>query len=189
MTTEDPPTHHRPDSTVEVVAHDPVWRDRFEAEAASLAAVLAPLRPTVEHIGSTAVPGLPAKPTIDVLVLVDDARDVLAFRDELAALGYDHRPGSLTSSDEQLFFRKVAPTGKRTHHLHVVSRRSPNGPEYLACRDFLRSRPDEAAAYAAIKLELASRHADERMRYVDEKARYVDALMDRVRAWAASRPA
>lgn len=181
----DEPAVNRPDATVEVVEHDPRWRTQFEAEAQHLLDALRPLDPTVEHIGSTSVPGLPAKPTIDVLVLVDDVQDILAYQDALAALGYEYRPASLTSSDDQLFFRKVAPSGKRTHHLHGVARRSQKGHEYVAFRDYLRTHESEARGYAELKLELAQRFASERMRYVDEKARHVDELMVRVREWSA----
>lgn len=187
MTADGVPAVNKPDASVEVVDHDGSWGTQFEAEAQELRNVLAPVGPRVEHIGSTAVPGIPAKPTIDVLVLVDDVEDVLVYRDALKALGYEYRPASLTSSDDQLFFRKVAASGKRTHHLHVVARRSPKGHEYLAFRDYLRTHGSEARAYAALKLDLAERFATERMRYVDEKARYVDELMERVRAWAESR--
>lgn len=174
-----------PDATVEVVDHDPRWRSQFEAEAKELGDLLASLSPVIEHIGSTAVAGIPAKPTIDVLVLVDDVQEVLRFRDALAAVGYDYRPASLTSSSDQLYFRKVDAAGKRTHHLHVVARRSPRAQHYTAFRDYLRAHQAEAQAYATVKLDLARRFANERMRYVDEKASYVDELMVRVRAWAA----
>lgn len=87
-----------------------------------------------------------------------------------------------------MFFRKVAATGKRTHHLHVVDRRSPKGQEYLAFRDYLRAHEDEAQRYGDVKLHLAERYADERMRYVDEKARHVDDLMERVRLWRSAKP-
>ena len=177
---------HRPDGTVEVVVYDARWAAQFAAEAHQLKEVLASLDPTIEHIGSTSVRGLPAKPTIDILVLVDDVQDVLGYEKALGTLGYDYRPGSLTTSDDQLFFRKVAGTGKRTHHLHVVARHSPKGRDYVAFRNYLRSHAQEAQAYAEVKVELAEQFANERMRYVDEKARYVDALMERVRAFTQS---
>lgn len=187
MTADGIPGLNKPDAFVEVIPHDASWRTQFDGEAQQLVDALATLAPTIEHIGSTSVPGMPAKPTIDVLMMVDEVQDVLAYNDALAALGYDYRPASLTSSDDQLFLRKVAPSGTRTHHLHVVARRSPNGDDYLAFRDFLRTHEDEAQAYAQLKLELAERYATERMRYVTEKARYVDDLMERVRAWAHAR--
>ncbi len=119
-------------------------------------------------------------------MLVDDVQEMLHHRDALAALGHEYRPASLTSSHDQLFFRKVNPAGKRTHHLHVVARSSPKGYDHLAFRDYLRTHEAEAQAYAAMKLELAERFANERMRYVDEKAVYVDEPMARVRAWAST---
>lgn len=187
VTAEEPTSINRPDSTVEVVPYDREWPSDFESEAVRVRHVLEASSPTIEHIGSTSIPGMPAKPTIDVLVLVDDVQDVLRHRDVLASIGYDYRPASLTSNDDQLFFRKVGPTGKRTHHMHVVARRSPEGRDYLAFREYLRTHTEDAQAYADVKRQLAEEFASERMRYVDEKARYVDELMARVRVWA-SRP-
>ena len=176
----------RPDHTVEVVAPDPRWPAAFEEERRLLLGTV-DVFDRVEHIGSTAVPELPAKPTIDLLAVAADLDAVLAARPALEAIGYDHRPGSFVERDDHLFFRKVR-DGKRTHHLHVLRAGSPQIDEYVRFRDYLVAHPDEVTAYAVCKLDLAVRFAEDRMGYVEEKGRYVDELMERVRAWQADRP-
>ncbi len=175
---------NRPDGTVEVVPYDPGWPSRFEAERAALVAAVPGLFSSVEHIGSTAVPGLVSKPTIDILGVAPDLEAVLRSRDRLAAAGFDHRPGSFPEDSRHLFFRRVR-DGKRLCHLHVVDPSSPEAEEYRLFRDFLRANPEVAERYAALKLELAGRFADRRQAYVDAKQRQVDVLMDEARRWAA----
>jgi GrpB-like predicted nucleotidyltransferase (UPF0157 family) len=181
------PVSRRPDGTVEVVAYDPAWPARFEAERALLAEAAPGVFSSVEHIGSTAVPGLLAKPTIDMLAVSDDLPRVLQRVDVLAEAGYDYRPGSFPDDDRHLFFRKVR-DGKRLVHLHVVHASSPEVDDYRLFRDFLRAEPEVAARYAALKLDLAARYADQRQAYVEQKEREVDVLMEEARRWRASRP-
>ena len=173
---------NRPDGTVEVVPYDPAWPARFDAERAALLAAVPDLFSSVEHIGSTAVPGLVSKPTIDILGVAGDLDAVLGSVDRLAATGYDHRPGSFPEDRRHLFFRKVR-DGKRLCHLHVVDGSSPEAEEYRLFRDFLRASPDVTERYAALKRELAGRFADRRQAYVDAKQREVDVLMDEARRW------
>ena len=177
----------RPHGTVEVVPYDPAWPARFETERATLVAAVGGLFLSVEHIGSTAVPGLLAKPTIDVLAVTRDVGAVLQRVDALAGAGYDHRPGSFADDDRHLFFRKVR-DGKRLAHLHVVHESSPEVDHYRLFRDFLRANGDVAARYADLKRDLAARFADRRQGYVDAKQREVDVLMSEAHRWRASRP-
>ncbi len=136
----------------------------------------------VEHVGSTAVPGLPAKPTLDLLAGTSSIPAVLERVDELEELGYEHRPGSFVTAPDHLFFRKVQ-NRKRTHHLHVVDINAAAFREYMWFRDFLVAHPEAAQEYAAFKLQLAADYADDRTRYVESKSEFVERLMDEVRAW------
>ncbi|MGQ4517161.1 GrpB family protein [Streptomyces sp. DW26H14] len=165
--------------TVEVVDYDPAWPARFAAERALLAGVL-PGASAIEHVGSTSVPGLCAKPTIDILAVVPDVEDVRERTDALARHGYDYRPGSFPDDEQHLFFRKVA-DGRRTHHLHVVAAGSPLPEDYRLFRDYLRSDDEAAREYGRLKRALADRHAAERPRYIAEKSAFVDELMARAR--------
>jgi GrpB-like predicted nucleotidyltransferase (UPF0157 family) len=170
---------HRDEETVEVVEADPEWGRAFEAARADLLAVLGDTAVSVDHIGSTAVPGLVSKPTIDVLVGVERLDDAVSAADRLATLGYEHRPDAFPPEHEHLFFRRVV-DGRRTHHLHVHPVDSPGHRLHLVWRDHLRSHPDIAVRYAELKVDLADRYHDDRDRYVEEKERWVTAEIVRI---------
>ncbi|MEX1009590.1 MAG: GrpB family protein [Acidimicrobiia bacterium] len=167
------------DGSVEVVEYRAEWPTMFHAERVLLDEHLPHVFVRIEHIGSTAVPGMPSKPTIDIAGAVRSLDDVLGELDSLYALGYDYR-GFFEGVAEHLFLRKVA-GGKRTHHLHVVTLDSAEITSWLAFRDFLRADPTAAADYAQAKRDLFARFPDDRMAYVDGKGSVVDALLARMR--------
>lgn len=167
------------DGSIELVEYRPEWPERFEAERALLHEHLGHVFVRIEHIGSTAVPGMPSKPTIDIAGAVRSLDDVLGELDSLYALGYDFK-GFFEGTDDHLFFRKVV-GGKRTHHLHVLVLTSPSVEDYVGFRDFLRADPTAAADYAQAKRDLFARCPADRMAYVDGKGPVVDALLARMR--------
>lgn len=132
---------------------------------------------SIEHIGSTAVEGLSAKPTIDILIVVERIEDFLERLPHVEALGFDYRANNtLVGGDDHLFLRKVV-NGKRTHHVHVLRAGSPEIEEYRRFRDALRSDAALRNEYEMIKTALAARHSDDRMRYVTEKAEWVEGVV------------
>ena len=176
---------NRTDGTVQVIDYDPAWPERFEAERALLLRTVPGVFLSMEHVGSTAVPGLAAKPTIDVLGVVDELDAVLRSVEPLAAAGYDFRPGAFPDDEHHLFFRKVR-AGKRLVHLHVLVSWSPAVDEYRLFRDFLRANPAAAARYGAYKRALAARFPDRRQSYVEAKQGEVEVLLAEARRWAAT---
>jgi GrpB-like predicted nucleotidyltransferase (UPF0157 family) len=156
---------------VVVVDADPGWAAAYAAEETRLRAAAAGRFVAVEHVGSTAVPGLAAKPTIDVLAAIADTTAIAELVPLLAALGYDYRPRIPNDVDVALFRRIV--DGHRTHHLHVVLAADFAGDARRRFRDILRARPDLAAAYAALKRELADRLGHDRPAYTDAKTDFV----------------
>ncbi len=173
-----------PDSTVDLVAPDRRWPERFAQASATLRRVL-PEALLVEHIGSTAVPGLVAKDTVDVLVVIPDLGIVRERAPALAVAGFDLRLGASVTRDDHLFLRRVVDQ-HRTHHVHVLLPSSPEVADYLVFRDYLRAHPDVAAGYGEAKARLATEHADDRMAYVLAKPAVVEPLMVDARAWAAA---
>lgn len=154
--------------------YDPRWADAFAAEAERVRRALEPLALDIQHIGSTAVPGLSAKPVIDILIAVgglDQALDCIA---PLRKLGYafvDH-----PENTDRRFFRKGLP---RTHHLHIVESDSPSWRDHLDFRDALRLDPDLRRAYQQLKSDLASHHKKDRAAYAAAKGAFVaQALAD-----------
>lgn len=163
--------------------YDAAWATSFEEQRAVLEEVLGV---PVHHIGSTAVPGLPAKPIVDMLAIVEDPASVRVAVVE--GIGWVHAPEPGDEETRKLSFCHPN-TEYRTHHLHVVERGSDGWRDWLLFRDYLREHPDEVERYAALKRDLAARDDTDRPRYRSGKAPLIAELMLRARRWqpAASR--
>ncbi|MFC4560756.1 GrpB family protein [Nocardiopsis mangrovi] len=162
--------------------HDPRWAGTARIEAERLANLLAPwLADGVEHIGSTAVPGLAAKPVIDLMASVtgiDDVVDEAGGR--LAADGWHHVPPPLDGRPWRRFYVKPDESGlRRRAHLHVLAQGHPRWDDQLAFRDALRADSGLRRAYTELKRRLARRHPDDRERYTDAKAAFVAFALGR----------
>lgn len=170
-----------PDPIV-VCDYDPRWSERYEALRARVAAALGDLAARIDHVGSTSVPGLAAKPTIDIIVMLRSLDDLSVAIERLAAIGYRHE-GDLGISGREAF---ATPPGYATHdhHLYVCHPDWPGYAEQVAFRDFLRAHPDVARAYGDLKRALAIAHRNDRRAYTDAKADFVKDVLAR----AAPRP-
>ena len=167
---------------IRVDSYDPEWPARFEQERPALERVLGKsITGGIHHVGSTSVPGLDAKPVIDVLVGIDDLGGARAHIEPLAELGYLYSP---YRRDEMLWFCKPDPA-HRTHHLHLVPTGSPRFEAELAFRDYLREHPDVGAQYAALKRQLATRFEHDRDAYAQAKGDFIRCVLDRVAGGAA----
>lgn len=152
--------------------HDPAWASRFHIERNRLLAALPGTFEQIEHIGSTAVPGLIAKPIIDILGGVATMDDVDALVDRLRANGYvTSREFNATLADRRWLMR--CKDGHRTHHLHVVAHDGTVWRERLAFRDALRTDATLARRYADLKSQLAVEHHADREAYSDAKSDFV----------------
>jgi len=164
----------REDAPIEVVPYRPDWPALFQAERDVLVAALAPwLVAPIEHIGSTAVPGLAAKPLIDIMAPVATLDGSAAAIDAARAVGYHFHP---YMPETMHWFCKPSPA-HRTHHLHLVPLGSPRWVRTLAFRDSLRSNPSLAAEYEALKFELAERYRDDREAYTQAKSGFVERVV------------
>jgi len=163
---------------VEVHPPDATWLRSGEQERRRLDGVLAAwLVAPVEHIGSTAVPGLVAKPILDLQAAVDDlgcGSDIAAV---LARCGWHAVPPSLDGRPWRRLFVKVD-GGHRVAHLHLLLRTHPRWGQQLLFRDALRADAELARRYAAVKLALAERHAHDREAYTAGKAAFIAAVLD-----------
>jgi GrpB-like predicted nucleotidyltransferase (UPF0157 family) len=167
------------DAPIELVAADPSWPARFERERKLLDRALAPwLTGGIHHVGSTAVPGLTAKPVIDILAGVESLDASRPSVDALAALEYLYAP---YRTDEMHWFCKPSPA-RRTHHLHLVATGSPRYRDELAFRDALRADPQLAGRYAELKRCLAARYRTDREAYTEGKAPFVAGVLARANA-------
>jgi GrpB-like predicted nucleotidyltransferase (UPF0157 family) len=139
-----------------VVEYDPEWPARFEAIRARIAPALGPLAVSIEHVGSTSVPGLAAKPVIDIDVVVADAGAIPAAIAALEGLGYEHL-GEVGIPDREAFRR---PPGTEKHNLYVTPAAGQGLRNHLALRNHLRTHPEAVEAYAALKRRLADEAPD-----------------------------
>jgi GrpB-like predicted nucleotidyltransferase (UPF0157 family) len=153
---------------IEIVDYDAAWPQEFEQLRDRAAAAVGELAVAIEHVGSTAVPGLAAKPVIDLVVVVEPDR-VQAAVDRLSAIGYVHR-GNLGVEGREAF---DAPEGERRHHLYVSPTDSEELRAQLAFRDRLRESPALAARYEALKRELAVTFRHDRPGYTEAKTDFV----------------
>ena len=172
-----------------IAPYDHAWPVMFAAEAARLARALGDLALRIEHVGSTAVPGLAAKPVIDIQVSVSSLEPLDRYRTSLAELGYTYF--SLGAFDLVYPFFKKPAEWPSTHHVHLCVAGSEQERDHLAFRDFLRRHPAVAAEYLALKRELAAAHDGltlaSQERYSLSKTEFVCSILARAVAESRSR--
>ena len=159
-----------PDAPIYILPYDSAWPDQFESEQDLLRNLLAPwLVGPIEHVGSTAVPGMSAKPIIDIMAAVkdlDSSRETIPI---LETVRYYYAP---YHADAEHWFCKPKPSA-RTHHLHLVPYASRQWNETLIFRDCLRQEPATAQRYIDLKLRLAQAHRTDREAYTEGKTAFV----------------
>jgi GrpB-like predicted nucleotidyltransferase (UPF0157 family) len=160
---------------VRLVDPDPRWEALFRVEAERIAHALGPLARAIEHYGSTSIPGLAAKPILDLLVGTDRFGDPGPFAARLEPLGYEYAPWAGVPG-HQVFGRGQP----RTHLLHLVQFDGPSWHEALRFRDRLRADAKLRDAYATLKRELAARFPADRPRYTAEKSAFIEQVVGMV---------
>ena len=163
---------------VEIVAYDPAWPAEFEHERALIARALGDRMLGIEHVGSTAVAGLGAKPIIDIMIAVSNLAEGEKCVRPLEALGYVYRgDGGIPG---RLYFSKPT-TRPRTHHLHMVEHGSDFWQRHILFRDYLRKHPEEAGRYYRLKVRLAAQFRDDRVGYTEAKTKFIESALARAR--------
>lgn len=163
-----------------IVPYDPSWAEQAGNLSVRLRRALGPAAVRIEHIGSTSVPGLAARPIPDIQVSVRDVCDRSSFVPALESIGYTHFRFPELDIDDYLVF--VPANGSNTEHIQVCQVGSHQELRHLAVRDFLRSRPEERDAYARVKREAAIAANGERAVYSKGKDAFVHALEERALA-------
>lgn len=169
--------------TVHLTRFDSQWHRQFDSEARRLRKHLSPTRHTLEHIGSTAVPGLSAKPIIDMAIQIPSLKRLTFWVRRLTQAGYVYKgeyglPG-------RHFFTLGTPV---THHLHLVAKDCPHWDRWILFRNYLRACPDEARRYDVMKKALAKKYARNRNAYTKAKTPLVTKLLAKAAKWAQSPP-
>ena len=159
----------REEREVTIVDYDPSWVERFTEERSRIQRALGPSARSVEHIGSTAVPGLAAKPIVDIIVSVDDPNDERTYRTQLEEAGYVLR---VREPDHRMFR-----TPERDVHIHIWRSGSDDERRHLIFRDWLRSHPADRADYERTKRMLAGNWPDMNY-YANAKSEVINQIMD-----------
>jgi GrpB-like predicted nucleotidyltransferase (UPF0157 family) len=169
---------------VEVVPHNPQWRDAFGAEAKHVADALGENVVAIHHVGSTAIPNIFAKPVIDLLVEVRDIAEVDGRSSAMESLGYEVMgeygiPG-------RRYFRKDNREGIRTYHVHAFEADSSEVERHLAFRDYMIAHPVDAQRYSELKRRLAEEHPQSPDGYMDGKDGFIKEMDQRAARWRTS---
>jgi len=168
------------DEQFQIVPYDPSWPVEFEAEATRIRDALGAIALRIEHNGSTAIPGLAAKPIIDIQVSVKSLRPLKAYADPLRTIGYHHLP----HPDDSFcpFFHRTS-IWPHTHHVHVVEAGGAEERRTLAFRDYLHDHGDVARQYEQLKYAAAARFApkDDQAReaYAQAKTEFIERVIAR----------
>ncbi len=169
-------------AAIEIVDYDGAWPGVFAELGSSLREALGAVAERIDHIGSTAVPGLAAKPIIDVQISVAAFEPLDAYRAPLAELGFGYRADNPERTKR--YFRETPESGRRRTHLHVRRAGSFSEQFALLFREYLRVHPEDAQRYAAVKRRLARECGSDRHGYTEAKVPYVWELIRRADDWA-----
>ena len=167
----------RADGPIHLAEYDPAWPGLFEREAARIRSILGDRVLLLEHVGSTSIPGLAAKPRIDIVLAVPDSADEAAYVSPLVATGY-----VLRIREPGWFEHRVLNGPDMEVNLHVFTEGCPEIERMLAFRDRLRTHDDERRRYEAVKRDLAARHWSYVQHYADAKGEVVEGIVARALA-------
>lgn len=174
-----PPDYDPQKDRIEIVPYDPRWPELFSREEKILQEALGSFAGLkVGHFGSTAVPGLAAKPVIDILLAVSSKEDWPRIIRPLATLGYVHAPGAFDDAIRMFFVKGMPPYGeKRTHQIHLLEFEGKEWRRELAFRDHLRIHAADAVKYEVLKRELAAKYATDREAYTEAKTHFIQSIL------------
>jgi GrpB-like predicted nucleotidyltransferase (UPF0157 family) len=159
--------------TIQVVNYDPKWPNLFQRIRERVWPSICDFTIAIEHVGSTSVPGLAAKPVLDIDVVIPSRNEIQLVVTHLSNLGYAHR-GDLGIEDREAF---TAPEDGPAHHLYVCSSESVALLNHLTLRDHLRAHPSDVEAYSALKKRLAEQCSGDLDRYVEGKTDFILSIL------------
>jgi GrpB-like predicted nucleotidyltransferase (UPF0157 family) len=165
---------------IRVVDYDPAWVEAFQREVEQLAPIFGEHLISIYHIGSTSVPGLPAKPIIDIMPVVQDIHRLEPLYPALIALGYEPL-GENGIPGRRLFIK--GGVEHRTHHVHTYGPDHPEVVTHLNFRDYLRAHPEVARQYAVLKANLARQFPHDIDSYIEGKAPFIRDILQKAAAW------
>ncbi|MAF10142.1 hypothetical protein CMK11_06785 [Candidatus Poribacteria bacterium] len=169
--------------------HDPEWAAQYEDEASRLREVFGRELVAIHHVGSTAIPGIKAKPIIDIVIVIEDIRRIHAFHEAMIALGYRPRgEGKDPFRTPGRFYFNKPHCNIHTHHAHVMQAGHLDIEAKLNFRDYLRAHPEEARAYSDLKARLTAENTQGIGEYMEGKDAFVKGIIARAKQWKAQEP-
>lgn len=163
-----------------IAEYDPAWRDLFLECGIQLRNVLGKLAIRIDHVGSTAIKGLDAKPIIDIQISMNNFDDTASYKMKMESLGYQLREENPDKTKK--YFREIP--GNRRTHIHVRRAGSFSEQMTLLFRDYLREHPKDCQAYAAEKHRLMELFRNERPKYVEGKGSIVWRIIQKAHIWS-----
>lgn len=167
-----------------IVDYNPRWPGMYQDERTQILDAIGRFVTAIEHVGSTSVPGLAAKPVIDIMVGVSTLADADLCIQPMERLDYIYVPEYEDEIPERRYFKKLHPDGMHTHHLHVVETTSQFWDDHLLFRDYLRVHPVTASDYERVKRALAP-HFTSDNDYSGAKTDFITNVLEKARVWAA----
>lgn len=169
---------------VKLLPHQAEWETNAEETITLMKTILGDTCIDIQHVGSTSIKHICAKPIIDIAVAVNELADILPYNDVLSKNGIFYRKEEATG--QLLYLMGDLENEIKTHHIHVVKYNSVNWQNYLNFRDFLNAFPEKARLYNELKQELAKKYASERKLYTDGKSELIKALLKEAEEWKVS---
>jgi GrpB-like predicted nucleotidyltransferase (UPF0157 family) len=164
--------------TVKLVKYNQKWRQSFEREAKKLQKIFGKDALEIQHVGSTAIPGILAKPIIDIALVVSSFKKVRQYKKKLKEIGYELKKND--TRGERLFFTK-GPEKKRTHYLHIGEIGSGYTEDMILFRNYLHKHKDIAGEYSKLKESLAKKYQDKREVYTARKTKLVEEIVKKAK--------
>jgi GrpB-like predicted nucleotidyltransferase (UPF0157 family) len=164
-----------------LVEYDPTWPTKFTYEKEKISDIFRNIRCNIEHIGSTSVPGMLAKPQIDILVTVHDLGIVDGIKSGLLKAGYIHAPEADQYMERRFF--KAEDSGERTVTVHILTNDNPRADQYIHFRDYLRFHPEEVRLYSEVKRKAYNGGKSDRVEYSVGKKAFLEQLLHKSAAW------
>jgi GrpB-like predicted nucleotidyltransferase (UPF0157 family) len=168
---------------IEQVPYDPGWKESYQKESTTLREALGDEVISIHHIGSTSIPGITAKPVIDILVGVRKIEDIDHYNDAMARIGYEAR-GEFGLPGRRFFVKGVP---KRKYNVHIYQADDMEMGRHLAFRDYMIDHPDDAKEYSELKQRLALQYKGDMDGYCDGKDAFVKDMEKKAIAWARNR--
>ncbi len=163
---------------VKLSKYNPKWKTLFEEESALIFSAAEDFIVDIQHIGSTAIPDIVAKPIIDILAAINSLSNIVKIIDPLKTIGFIYR-GEQGIPDRHLFIK--GGEDYRTHHLHVVEKEHSEWAKHIIFRNYLRKHPQEAQEYSKLKQDLLKKYELDREKYTESKSNFVERILKKAK--------